>query len=72
MRGSKIYKNRGFLSNADPDPLKNYKATKPAFNVGSSWARQRNAFLMAFHWRADDGPLLVVFGFSLPSSRGKI
>ena len=26
----------GFLSNRGPDPLKNHKATKPAFNVGPS------------------------------------
>ena len=25
---------RDFFSNAGPDPLKNHKATKPAFNVG--------------------------------------
>ena len=43
----------------DPDPLKNHKATKPAFNVGPSSARQRNAILMSFRWRADDGPLIV-------------
>ena len=36
-------KNIGFLSNAGPDPLKNHKATKPAFNVEPSWACQRNA-----------------------------
>ena len=40
-------------------------ATKPAFNVGPSSARQRNA------WRADDGPLIMVFGPSLPSSTKK-
>ena len=39
----KIHKNTGFLSNTGPDPLKNHKSTKPAFNVGSSSARQRNA-----------------------------
>ena len=33
----------GFLSNTGPDPLKNHKATKPAFTVGPSSARQRNA-----------------------------
>ena len=33
----------GFLSNAGPDSLKNHKATKPAFNVGPLFARQRNA-----------------------------
>ena len=37
------HKNIGFLSNTDPDPLKNLKATKPAFNGGLSSARQRNA-----------------------------
>ena len=36
-------KNIGFLSNTGPDPLKNYKATKPAFNVGLTSARQQNA-----------------------------
>ena len=46
----------GFLSNTGPDPLKNHKATKPAFNVGPPSARQRNAIYMA-----DDGPLKVVF-----------
>ena len=35
----KNYKNIGFLSNSGPDPLKNYEATKPAFNVGPSSAR---------------------------------
>ena len=37
------HKNIGFLSNTGPDPLKNHKATKPAFNVGLSSARKRNA-----------------------------
>ena len=37
------HKNIGFLSNTGPDPLKNRKATKPAFNVGLPSARQRNA-----------------------------
>ena len=32
--------NIGFLTNSDPDPLKNHKATEPAFNVGPSSARQ--------------------------------
>ena len=35
----KITKNIGFLSNTGPDPLKNHKATKPEFNVGSPSAR---------------------------------
>ena len=31
------------LSSTSLDTLKNHKATKPAFNVGSTWARQQNA-----------------------------
>ena len=33
------HKNIGFLGNIVPDPLKNHKATKPAFNVGPMMAR---------------------------------
>ena len=51
----------GFLSNTGPDPQKNHKVTKPAFNIGPSYVRQ------AFRWRAVIGPLMVVFGSSLPS-----
>ena len=38
----KIKKNIGFLSNIGPDYL---KASKPAFNIEPSSARQRNAIL---------------------------
>ena len=62
--GVKNHKNVGFLSNTSLDPLKKYKATKPAFNIGPSSARRRDVILIAFHWRADDGPLIVVFGSS--------
>ena len=55
----------GFPSNTGPDPQKNHKVTKPAFNVGSLYVRQ------AFRWRADVGPRMVVFGSSLPSSTKK-
>ena len=53
--------NIGFSSNTCPDPLK-IAAAKPAFNVGHSLA------LMAFRWRADDGPLKVGLGSSLSLS----
>ena len=33
-------KNIGFLNNTGPDPLKNHKAAKLAFNVGPSLAPQ--------------------------------
>ena len=39
----KNHKNIGFHSNTGPDPLKKHKDNKPAFNVGPSSARQRNA-----------------------------
>ena len=61
----------GFVSNPGPDPQKNYEATQPAFNVGPSSARQRNAILMAFRWRADDGPPVLVFRSSHHSSTRK-
>ena len=50
-------KKIGFLSNNDRDPLKNHKTPKPAFNV-----RPQSAGQTAFCWRADDDPLLEVFG----------
>ena len=50
--GLQNHKYIGYLCNTGLDPLKNHKATKPAFNVGPSSARQRNAF----RWLADDGP----------------
>ena len=37
------HKDIGFLSKSGPDPLKNHRATKLAFNVAPSSARQRNA-----------------------------
>ena len=63
-RGSgppKNHKSMGFLTNTGPDFLKNQKAipnTKPSFNNGPSLARKRNAILMAFRWRVDDGLLV--------------
>ena len=59
-------KNIGFLCKTCADPLKNHKATKPAFNVGPSSALQRNAISMSFRWRADDGLIKEVFEFSTP------
>ena len=48
-----------FFINTGSDLMKNPKATKPAFNVGPSCVRGRNAIEMSFDCRADDGPLLV-------------
>ena len=41
----KNHKNMGFLSNTGPDPLKNHKATKSAFNFEPLSAHQRNTIL---------------------------
>ena len=60
----KNHKNIGFLSSTGPEPQKNRKATKLAFHNGPSSARQRNAIEISILWRADDGPLIVVFGSS--------
>ena len=57
----KNHKNIGFFSNTGPDPLKNHKATKPVFNVWPPSDGQRNAISMAFRWRVDDDPIVVVF-----------
>ena len=64
----KNHKNIWFLCNTCLDPLKNHKATKPAFNVGPSSSKQRNTILMAFRKRTDDGPIKAVFGFFIPPS----
>ena len=73
----KYQRNIGFLAILDRIPcnfqnFQSYQASiqcwantgPPAKRHLSSSARQGN--LMAFRWRAGDGPLLVVFGFSLP------
>ena len=67
----KNHKHIGFSSNTGPDPLK-IAATKPAFNLGwSIIGAPAKRHLMAFCWRTDDGPLIVVLGFLLPSSTKK-
>ena len=66
----KSQKNIGFLSNTGLNPLENHKATKLAFNVGHHRPASETPLKwrfaeMAFRWRADDGPLIVVLGSSL-------
>ena len=53
----KNHKNIGFRCNTGPDPLIDHKATKPAFNVGPSSARQQNAS----YWRFAGGPMITCF-----------
>ena len=53
----KNHRNIGFLSNTDLDSLKN----KLAYNVGPTFASQRNAIEKAIRWLANDDLLSVVF-----------
>ena len=53
----KNHKNIGFISISGPDPLKNHKATKPAFNCRPLSACQQNAISMAFA----GGPMMTPF-----------
>ena len=39
------HKAIGFLNNTGPEHLENHTASKPAFNIGPSWASQRNIIL---------------------------
>ena len=63
-------KNLGFLSNTGPDPLKITKLSSQHSMLGHHRAIIGKT-VMAFRWRADDGPLIVVFGSSLFSSTNK-
>ena len=58
--------NIGFLSNTGPDPLKNHKATKPAFQfwalIGTPAKRHLNGVSLAGRWwPADSG---IFFGLN--------
>ena len=65
-------KNIGFFTNTGLDPLKKSQSFQASIQ---SWlGHHRHASetpKMAFRWRADDDPLIVVLGFSLPSSTKK-
>ena len=65
----KNHKNIGFSSklNTGPDPLKNrsYQASIQCWAIIRTPGKRH---LTAFRWRADDGPLKVVLGSSLPLS----
>ena len=68
----KYHKNEGFLSNSGPDPLKNH-SYHPSIqrwpsSISSPAKRHFDAIQMAFRWRPDDGPLIVVSGSNLSSS----
>ena len=66
----KNHKNIGFSSNTVPDSLKNrsYQASIQCWGIIGTPVKRH---LMAFRWRAHDGPLIVVLGSSLPSSTKK-
>ena len=58
-----IQSGGGGRGDRGPDPLKNIK------NIGFLSNTGPDSHLMAFRWRADDGPLLVLFGSSFPLSK---
>ena len=51
----KIHKDTGFLSNTGPDPQKNHKAAKPAFN---DWLHLP-ASKTPFKWRFSGGQMMA-------------
>ena len=63
----KNHKSIRFSSNTGPDLLKirSYQASIQCWAINGTPAKRH---LMTFRWRADDGPLIVVVGCSLPSS----
>ena len=65
------HKSIGFLSNTGPDPLENHQATKPAFNVGPSSARQRKRHLNGILLVDQRWLLLVLFRSSILHSSTK-
>ena len=62
--------NIGFPSNTGPDLLKNhcYQVSNQCWAIIGTLAKRH---LMAFRWQADDGPLIVELGSSLPTSTKK-
>ena len=66
----KNHKNIGFSSNTGPDLLKDcsYQASIQCLAIMGTAAKRH---LMAFRSQANDGPLIVVLGSSLPSSNKK-
>ena len=66
----KNHKNIWYSSNTGLDPLKNhcYQASIQCLAIIGTPSKRH---FMAFCWRADDGPLLVVLGSSIPSSAKK-
>ena len=63
----KNHKNIGFSSNTGPYPLKN-RSCEASIQCWAFIGMQAERHLMAFRWWADDGPLKVELGSSLPSS----
>ena len=59
--------NIGFSSYTCPDPLKN-RSCEASIQCWAFIGMPAKRHLMAFRWRADDGPLKVGLGSSLPSS----
>ena len=61
----KNHKNIGFLNNTGPDPLKITKLPSQHSMLGHHRHASETPFKWRFCWRIQDGPLTVVFGFSI-------
>ena len=61
----KDHKNIEFLSNTGPDPLKNHKATKPAFNYVlkdcTKEMKPECAYFLGHHRPASETPFKMAF-----------
>ena len=59
----KNHKNIGSLSHTSLDPLKNHKLCSQHSMLGHHRHTRETPFKWhLFRWRADDGPILVIFG----------
>ena len=61
----KNHKNIEFLSNTGPDPQE-FSKLPSQYKRWAIIGTPAKRHLKAFRWRDDDGPLLVIFGSSLP------
>ena len=59
-----------FSGNTGSDPLKN-RSYQASIQCRVTIGTQPKRHLMAIRWRTNEGPLITVLGFSLPSSTQK-
>ena len=60
------HRNIGFPSNIDPDSLKILQSYQASIQCWVIMGPPAKRYSMAFYWRTDDGPFIVMFGNSIP------